>query len=84
MPFRAYAAVVSSAMSAPRVHHQALPDSLYFEREAITPAVADSLRAMGYGVAMGRGIGLVNAIMRVRGGFEGVSDPRSAGKPIGY
>ncbi len=79
-----YRMTLADAMSAPRLHHQALPDSLYLERDAITPAVADSLRAMGYGVAMGRGIGLVNAIMRVRGGLEGVSDPRSAGKPIGF
>ena len=79
-----YRMTLADAMSAPRLHHQALPDSLYLERDAVTPAVADSLRAMGYGVAMGRGIGLVNAIMRVRGGFEGVSDPRSAGKPIGF
>src|ERR1041385_2236157 len=74
-----YRMTLADAMSAPRLHHQALPDSLYLERDAVTPAVADSLRAMGYGVAAGRGIGLVNAIMRVRGGFEGVSDPRSAG-----
>ena len=79
-----YHMTLADAMSAPRLHHQALPDSLYFERDAITPAVADSLRAMGYGVSTGRGIGLVNAIMRVRGGYEGVSDPRSAGRPIGY
>ncbi len=79
-----YKMTLADAMSAPRVHHQALPDSLMLEREAVTPAVADSLRAMGYGVAMGRGIGLVNAIMRVKGGYEGVSDPRSSGRPIGY
>ena len=79
-----YRMTLADAMSAPRLHHQALPDSLYFERDAVTPAVADSLRAMGYGVSSGRGIGLVNAIMRVRGGYEGVSDPRSAGRPIGY
>jgi gamma-glutamyltranspeptidase/glutathione hydrolase len=79
-----YRMTLADAMSAPRLHHQALPDSLYFERDAITPAVADSLRAMGYGVSSGRGIGLVNAIMRVKGGYEGVSDPRSSGKPIGY
>jgi gamma-glutamyltranspeptidase/glutathione hydrolase len=67
------------------VHHQALPDSLYLERDAVRPEVADSLRAMGYGVAMGRGIGLVKAVMRVKGrGYEGVSDPRSSGRPIGY
>ena len=79
-----YHMTLADAMSAPRLHHQALPDSLYFERDAITPAVADSLRAMGYGVSIGRGIGLVNAIMRTRRGMEGVSDPRSAGRPIGY
>ena len=79
-----YRMTLADAMSAPRLHHQALPDTLYFERDALRPAVADSLRAMGYGVSSGRGIGLVNAIMRVRGGYEGVSDPRSAGKPIGY
>jgi gamma-glutamyltranspeptidase / glutathione hydrolase len=79
-----YKMTLADAMSAPRLHHQALPDSLYFERDAVRPEVADSLRAMGYGVSSGRGIGLVNAIMRVRGGYEGVSDPRSSGKPIGY
>ncbi len=79
-----YHMTLADAMSAPRLHHQALPDSLYFERDAITPAVADSLRQMGYGVSMGKGIGLVNAIMKVRGGYEGVADPRSSGKPIGY
>ena len=79
-----YKMTLADAMSAPRLHHQALPDSLILERDAVTPAVADSLRAMGYGVAMGRGVGLVNAIMKVRGGYEGVSDPRSSGKPMGY
>ena len=80
-----YRMSLADAMSAPRVHHQALPDSLYLERDAVRPEVADSLRAMGYGVAMGRGIGLVNAIMRVKGrGYEGVSDPRSSGRPMGY
>ncbi len=75
---------LADAMSAPRLHHQALPDSLSLERDAVTPAVADSLRAMGYALSIGRGIGLVNAVMRVKGGYEGVSDPRSSGKPVGY
>ena len=79
-----YKMTLADAMSAPRLHHQALPDSLYLERDAVRPEVADSLRAMGYGVASGRGIGLVNAIMRVKGGYEGVSDPRSSGRPMGY
>ena len=50
----------------------------------LAPAVTDSLRAMGYGVRRSSGVGLVNAIMRVRGGYEGMSDPRSSGKPAGY
>jgi gamma-glutamyltranspeptidase/glutathione hydrolase len=79
-----YHMTLADAMSAPRLHHQALPDSLAIERDGVTPAVADSLRAMGYGVATSRGIGLVNAVMRVRGGYEGVSDPRSSGRPVGY
>ena len=79
-----YHMTLADAMSAPRLHHQALPDSLSIERDGVTPAVADSLRAMGYGVATSRGIGLVNAVMRVRGGYEGVSDPRSSGRPMGY
>ena len=79
-----YGMTLAEAMSAPRLHHQALPDTLYIERGGVTPAVADSLRAMGYNVGWSRGIGLVNAVMRVRGGYEGMSDPRSSGQPIGY
>ena len=79
-----YGMSLADAMSAPRLHHQALPDSLQIERNGVTPAVADSLRAMGYGLSTTRGIGLVNAVMRVKGGYEGVSDPRSSGRPIGY
>ena len=52
-----YRMTLADAMSAPRLHHQALPDSLYVERDAITPAVADSLRAMGYGVSAVAGSG---------------------------
>ena len=78
-----YRMTLADAMSAPRLHHQALPDSLYFERNGLSAAVQDSLLAMGYGVGSPRGVGLVNAIMKVRSGYEGVSDPRLLGKPIG-
>jgi gamma-glutamyltranspeptidase/glutathione hydrolase len=75
---------LADAMSAPRLHHQALPDSLRIEANGITPAVNDSLHAMGYSTYVGGGIGQVNAIMRVPGGFEGVADPRGSGRPVGY
>jgi gamma-glutamyltranspeptidase/glutathione hydrolase len=76
--------ILSDAVSAPRIHHQALPDSLQYERNGLAPATIDSLRAMGYGVQPVAGVGLINAIMRVRGGYEGMSDPRSSGRPVGY
>jgi gamma-glutamyltranspeptidase/glutathione hydrolase len=79
-----YRMTLADAMSAPRLHHQALPDSLRIEPHGVTPAVTDSLRAMGYGTYEGSGIGQVNAIMRVTGGFEGVADPRGSGRPVGY
>jgi gamma-glutamyltranspeptidase / glutathione hydrolase len=75
---------LADAMSAPRLHHQALPDSLRVEADGITEAVNDSLRAMGYGTIIGGGVGQVNAIMRVPRGYEGVADPRGAGRPAGY
>jgi gamma-glutamyltranspeptidase/glutathione hydrolase len=76
--------ILSDAVSAPRIHHQALPDSLAFEKEGLEPAVLDSLRKMGYGMQPISGVGLINAIMRVKGGYEGMSDPRSSGRPAGY
>jgi gamma-glutamyltranspeptidase/glutathione hydrolase len=76
--------ILSDAVSAPRIHHQALPDSLQYERNGLAATVLDSLKQMGYGVAPVSGVGLINAIMRVRGGYEGMSDPRSSGRPVGY
>ena len=76
--------ILSDAVSAPRIHHQALPDTLRFERNGLFPAVVDSLKAMGYAVAPYGGVGLINAIMKVKGGYEGMSDPRSSGRPVGF
>lgn len=76
--------ILSDAVSAPRIHHQALPDSLGFEKGGLSIAVQDSLKQMGYALQPSNGVGLINAIMRVRGGYEGMSDPRSSGRPVGY
>jgi hypothetical protein len=29
-------------------------------------------------------VGLINAVMKVRGGYFGMPDPRSSGKAVGY
>jgi len=79
-----YRMSLADAMSAPRLHHQALPDTLRIEEHGITPTANDSLQAMGYQTSFGGGIGLVNALMRVRGGYEGVTDPRGSGGAAGF
>src|SRR5256885_335995 len=45
-----YRMTLSDAMGAPRIHHQALPDSIRYEQGGIPAAVLDSLAAMGYGL----------------------------------
>jgi gamma-glutamyltranspeptidase/glutathione hydrolase len=75
---------LSDALSAPRIHHQALPDSLRYERGALAAAVSDSLVSMGHQLSEFGNIGLVMAIMRSRGGLEGMVDPRSSGGVAGY
>jgi gamma-glutamyltranspeptidase/glutathione hydrolase len=72
------------AMRAPRVHHQALPDSLTYEDGGIAPAQLDSLRAMGHNMRRLRALVNVNAIMRVPGGWEGVFEPRASGGASGH
>jgi gamma-glutamyltranspeptidase/glutathione hydrolase len=75
---------LADAMSAPRLHHQALPDTLRHEQNGLTLAVIDSLTQKAWGVGPTGGVGLVNAIMRVPGGYHGVADPRSSGRAAGY
>ena len=75
---------LADAMQAPRLHHQSLPDSIRWERGGLTPAVTDSLTAMGHRFfTEPSGIGNVNAIVRVPGGWQGVHEPRSWGAALG-
>jgi gamma-glutamyltranspeptidase/glutathione hydrolase len=67
---------LGDAMRAPRLHHQALPDSVSVEQDGLPGAVLDSLRGMGHAVKLVPRLVTVNAVMRVRGGWEGVSEPR--------
>lgn len=75
---------IADAMAAPRLHHQALPDTLRMEPHGLDPAVIEKLNATGHRVGLIGNVGLVNAIMRVRGGFEAVGDPRRPGGIVGY
>ena len=75
---------LADAMRAPRLHHQALPDTLFVEASGLTTAARDSLAAMGHAVGTRSRMVNVNAVMRVRGGWQGVSEPRASGAAAGY
>ncbi len=73
-----------NAVVAPRLHHQALPDTIRLERGGFAKAVLDSLRAMGHAVIEGAPWGDIAAIIRLPQGWQGVSDPRRGGGGAGY
>jgi len=75
---------LADAMSAPRQHHQALPDSIGLERGGFEPAVIARLRAMGHYVYELGGVASAASVMRVKGGYEGMDDPRSHGGAVGF
>ena len=70
---------LGDAMSAPRIHHQALPDSIRVEKGGFRPDVLSRLRSMGHHVYELSGVASAASIMRVRSGYEGMDDPRLRG-----
>jgi gamma-glutamyltranspeptidase/glutathione hydrolase len=76
---------VAEAASAPRVHHQWLPDTLFIER-GFPADTQQLLREMGYTLTTDGTIGSVQSVQRSPGGsLNGASDPRrSGGVTIGY
>jgi gamma-glutamyltranspeptidase/glutathione hydrolase len=77
---------VTQAVNAPRVHHQHLPDVIQYESGGLTPALVDSLRALGHLLdERGGTSGNVQAIMVLPDGTRlGHSDPRGEGTSAGY
>jgi gamma-glutamyltranspeptidase/glutathione hydrolase len=77
---------LSDAMSAPRIHHQALPDDIRIDAGGFRPEVLSELKAMGYELLPQNYIGgSVVAIRVVPGGLEGMDDPRGyLGGAVGY
>jgi gamma-glutamyltranspeptidase/glutathione hydrolase len=75
---------LADAMSAPRIHHQSLPDSIRVEAGGFESSVIARLTAMGHHVYELSGIASAASIMRVKGGYEGMDDPRSRGGAVGF
>jgi gamma-glutamyltranspeptidase/glutathione hydrolase len=75
---------LADAVVAPRMHHQALPDSLMVESDGFLPEALDSLRLRGHAVSSRGHWGDVEGIIRTPTGWQGVSDPRRGGGGSGY
>ena len=75
---------LADAMYAPRIHHQAWPDSLTYERGGLSQPTIDSLTAMGHRLRPIGSLANANAILRGARGWEGVVEPRSTGGAVGY
>jgi len=75
---------LAAAVAAPRIHHQALPDVVFYERNSLAGPVVDSLKAMGHALRMRGYSGDIAAIERTATGWVGVADPRRGGGAAGY
>src|SRR5439155_834981 len=72
------------AVAAPRVHQQALPDVVFYERGGLAQATLDGLRTMGYQLRERGRMGDIAAIERTAAGWIGVADPRRGGGAVGF
>ena len=73
------------AVDAPRLHHQAQPEDVYFERSGLSPEVVTQLGAMGYKPVEQRPWGAVEVIEIASRRLRGASDSRlPAGAAAGY
>ncbi len=76
---------VGAAVSAPRIHHQWLPDRLRVEPFGLDVATLEELRRRGHPIEQQFPWGNANAIALTSDGFlEGAADPRAEGSPSGY
>ncbi len=76
---------VVEAVQAPRVHHQHLPDQIFYEAGALAPETVSRLETLGHVVVERGGLsGDVQMIVVVDGLLTAWSDPRRGGKAPGY
>lgn len=75
---------MQSAVSAPRFHHQWLPDEIAAEEGAFDEATLKIIRAKGYKVVKRSAIGRVDAILVTDSGYQAGADPRGDDKAEGY
>lgn len=81
---------IMQAISKPRIHHQWMPDSIYYEQKALSNYLRGTLSTMGYNFidegADQRILGIVEGIMIGNRNkiIYGADDPRGGGLAAGY
>lgn len=76
---------MQQAVTAPRFHHQWLPDLIQFERDALDSIAINALTAKGHQIRFSGNIGRVDAILMLENGkLEGGADPRGDDVAEGY
>lgn len=80
-----YGMNVAKAVTAPRVHHQHLPDQIFYEADGLDPATVAALEALGHTMVERNDVsGDVQAILVTESGLTAFSDPRRGGAARGY
>jgi gamma-glutamyltranspeptidase/glutathione hydrolase len=73
------------ALGAPRIHHQHLPDELYYEKDGLTPETRAALEKLGHKVVERAAyIGAAPTLLRRGQVWLGAADPRSGGAAVGH
>jgi gamma-glutamyltranspeptidase / glutathione hydrolase len=75
---------VAAAVHAPRIHHQHLPDVLYYEGSGLSPQRIRQLEALGHTVQSRATVGTAPTILRRSGIWTAVPDPRTGGSAAGF
>ena len=71
-----------AAVSAPRIHEQAQPPTVFVQKSLPAPTIAE-LQQMGYPLKLVEALGAVNAITLAPGGLQGAFDPTKGGGVAG-
>jgi len=74
------------AVSFPRIHHQFIPEEVYYEDYALSEDVIQKLESYGHKFKKRNYIGWINAILvdEQNKFYYGISDPRGYGLAMGY
>lgn len=75
---------MQAAVTAPRFHHQWLPDEVYVEKGAIDLATRARLEAKGYKIVERGPMGRIDAILVKPEGLQTGADPRGNDTGLGY